>query len=75
MVHTLSFTDKDKITQNQQLVLACCIKCCDSDVVIVCMPKSPLQPQKQADTDDCGLFALAFTTSLTYGHNPSTIKD
>ena len=35
---------------------------------------SVLQPQKQNGTDDGGLYALAFATSLAYGHDPSTIN-
>lgn len=27
---------------------------------------------KQAGTQDCGLFAIAFMTSLAYGNNPTT---
>ena len=35
---------------------------------------SVVQPQeKQSGTKDCGLYALAFATSLAYGHNPSTV--
>ena len=32
------------------------------------------QVQQQGHTNDCGPFAIAFTTSLVCGHNPATVN-